>query len=57
MEKPRNVRVRRGLVVNDRGQLGRECPLCGDIFYRDVNDYTDHWALEHAEPDGLSTLR
>lgn len=52
------VKVPRGLEVNDRGRPGRECPVCGDLFYRDrprvsadhpADSYVRHWRAEHRD--------
>jgi hypothetical protein len=52
------VKVPRGLEVSDRGRLARECPVCGDLFYRDgqcvppdhpADGYVRHWHSEHRD--------
>jgi hypothetical protein len=52
-------RIPHGLEVNDRGRSGRECPVCGDLFYREAravtpgvshDRYVRHWRAEHTDP-------
>ena len=51
-------RIPHGLEVNDRGRSGRECPVCGDLFYREAravtpgvshDRYVRHWRAEHTD--------
>ena len=63
MDSTAYLPIPRGLEVCDRGQPARECPVCGDLFYRDLffgegqcawaehpaDGYIHHWRVEHRD--------
>ena len=57
-QQPSRGRIPHGLEVSDRGRPGRECPVCGDLFYREAHavtpgvshdGYVRHWRAEHTD--------